>query len=469
MITALGSTPSSTKMASCSTPMVPASVWVVIGAPVTRCASAAARRTMSSYAVTRPAPVATLITPARMPVSPMPSVSSRTNRSRISRRTSPKGMRNFQYAAPPWSSLYRPVAQTMRTPDAADTSAISSTSRPRSSGQGSSMLPRPRPASSCIRSTHSFPCSRRALRSTAASASHPGKPIARCSCMSVVPSPSGVIGPVTVWMARMAQKSVPNRPASSAVPALRGRRRTPYAPCPTMPRRRALTAVLLVTTALGIGAWVLPRAGTFLVVSDPLPEHADAIVVMAGTVADRALEAATLYAAGRAPRVVVTRERLRRGVQTLRRRGVQLPENEDLTRSVLIQLGVPAAAIVTLRRRNLSTVSEARTIARWACRTRVRALIVVSSRAHTRRLGLILRASLPVTTVVTIVPSRFDGFSGRRWWRVRHDAKMVLSEYEKLADYWLSERWQLSRCGGLERRAALNPRGTSSRVASPPP
>src|SRR5262249_61823140 len=100
-------------------------------------------------------------------------------------------------------------------------------------------------------------------------------------------------------------------------------------------------------------------------------EAADAIVGMAGPGADRALEAATLYTAGLAPRVVITRERLRRGVQTLRRRGVQLPENEELTRSVLVQLGVPVAAIVTLRRRNLSTVSEARTIARWACRTHV--------------------------------------------------------------------------------------------------
>src|SRR5262249_52905358 len=101
-----------------------------------------------------------------------------------------------------------------------------------------------------------------------------------------------------------------------------------------MPRRRALTAMLLVTAAAVLsGAWPLPRLGTFLVVSDPLPDHADAIVVMAGTVADRALEAVTLYTAGRAPRVVITRERLRRGVQTLRRRGVQLPENEELTRS----------------------------------------------------------------------------------------------------------------------------------------
>jgi len=31
-------------------------------------------------------------------------------------------------------------------------------------------------------------------------------------------------------------------------------------------------------------------------------------------------------------------------------------------------------------------------------------------------------------------------------------AKTVLSEYEKLAHYWLSEHWTIQPCGGLRHR-----------------
>ena len=51
MITWRGSTPSSMRSASCSRPIVPSSVWVVIGAPLALCARAAAMITLRSYGV----------------------------------------------------------------------------------------------------------------------------------------------------------------------------------------------------------------------------------------------------------------------------------------------------------------------------------------------------------------------------------------------------------------------------------
>ncbi|HEY3186399.1 MAG TPA: hypothetical protein VGJ70_02920, partial [Solirubrobacteraceae bacterium] len=74
--------------------------------------------------------------------------------------------------------------------------------------------------------------------------------------------------------------------------------------------------LLLTMMGVGLGAAAgiaVLGAGRALVVADPLPAHADAIVVMAGSIADRVLEAADLYRAGIAPRIVVTRERVRRG------------------------------------------------------------------------------------------------------------------------------------------------------------
>lgn len=208
-------------------------------------------------------------------------------------------------------------------------------------------------------------------------------------------------------------------------------------------------AVVAVAGGLSVGA--LLGAGRVLVVADSLPPAADAIVVLAGSVPDRVLEAADLYRGGVAPRVVLTRERRRRGEARLRAAGVSLPEGDELAHDALLRLGVPAQAIVILRRRNASTATEARTIARWACRERLGRLVVVTSRAHTRRARLILRQSLGPGTALAVRPSRYDDFTPSRWWRVRHQAKVVLSEYQKLAHYWLRERWNLEPCGGLER------------------
>src|SRR5205823_5414122 len=144
-----------------------------------------------------------------------------------------------------------------------------------------------------------------------------------------------------------------------------------------------MRAALGVAVALAaVGAAALLAAGRMLVVADPLPPRADAIVILGGSIPDRTLAAADLYRAGLAPRVVVTREVARTGQAALDARGVRLPEDDELTVMALRGLGVPSRAIVVLRRRGISTDSEARTIARWACTHRLRRVVVVTSRAH---------------------------------------------------------------------------------------
>jgi uncharacterized SAM-binding protein YcdF (DUF218 family) len=216
-----------------------------------------------------------------------------------------------------------------------------------------------------------------------------------------------------------------------------------------------------IAVVLAAGAATLLLAGRLLVVSDPLPPRADAIVVLAGSIPDRVLEAADLYRTGIAPRVIVTRERMRRNDAALRARGVRLPESDVLTVSALEQLGVPRAAIVVLRRRTGSTVSEARTIARHACAAGLRRLVVVTSRSHSRRARLVLRRALGQTVAFGVRPSRHDLFTAARWWRVRRDAKAVLREYEKLVHWLLRGRWTTRPCGGLgpRRDGRLTTRG----------
>jgi uncharacterized SAM-binding protein YcdF (DUF218 family) len=207
---------------------------------------------------------------------------------------------------------------------------------------------------------------------------------------------------------------------------------------------RAALVIVGVLVGAGLTAAIL-GAGRLLVVTDPLPARADAIVVMAGSIADRALEAAELYKSGVARRVVVTRERLPRGEVPLRARGVRLPESSEQTLAALHALGVPPSATIVLPGRARSTDSEARTISRWAC-ARARSLVVVTSRYHSRRARLILRQALAPEIRLALRPSRYDPFDAARWWSDRRDAKAVLSELEKLTHYWTRERWLIGPC-----------------------
>src|SRR5881409_522075 len=204
--------------------------------------------------------------------------------------------------------------------------------------------------------------------------------------------------------------------------------------------RRRLALVLALTAA---AAAAVSLAGRLLVVADPLPPSADAIVILAGSIPTRVLEAADLYRAGLAPRVVVTRERLARGESVLRARGARVPESDEIAIAALEQLGVPAHAIVRLRRRARSTESEARTVARWVCSHRLRRLVIVTSRPHSRRARLIYRRALGDAVAVAVRPSRYDVFATARWWHIPRDAKIVLYEYERLIHFWLRERWTI--------------------------
>jgi uncharacterized SAM-binding protein YcdF (DUF218 family) len=210
---------------------------------------------------------------------------------------------------------------------------------------------------------------------------------------------------------------------------------------------RRVAVIALVVAAAASGAVVaLRHAGTALVVRDPLPARADAIVVLAGSPADRVLEAADLYAAGLAPRVVLTRERRRPEHEALARRGVVLPESHEVAADALVRLGVPRAAILTLAPRTDSTAAEAGAVAAWACPSGVRRLVVVTSPAHTRRARAIFRRALGGVVDVAVRPAEAAAFPARDWWRHRHAAKIVALEWEKLASHWLVERWGLAPC-----------------------
>ena len=183
--------------------------------------------------------------------------------------------------------------------------------------------------------------------------------------------------------------------------------------------------------------WAVYHVGAFLYEEQPL-QRADAIFVFAGTRMERALEAADLYAQGYAPLVVLTEQMPDGGVEALAGRGMVLPTEAELSRDVMVKLGMPSEAIVVAPGVHNSTGQEAQTLRSL---TRVRGwrrIIVVTSKLHTRRAALAARREVRAMGV-DVIPrgSRYDPADPAHWGRSRRDVRWVLLESQKLLAYWL--------------------------------
>ena len=193
---------------------------------------------------------------------------------------------------------------------------------------------------------------------------------------------------------------------------------------------------LFLTSPL-YGPPLLSLAGDFLVQQDQ-PLKADAIVVLGADVPIRGMAAADLYRQGMAPTVLVSPGNLssewKRAVSEL---GVDLPDDAEMNRRVLIRLGVPAAAIQRIEEAD-GTIGEAIEILSLARRTGIRSILVVTSKYHTRRTRQIFRWIMGDTVSVKVIGSSYDSFNPALWWKTRSDMRSVMFEYQKLLAFTLS-------------------------------
>ena len=108
---------------------------------------------------------------------------------------------------------------------------------------------------------------------------------------------------------------------------------------------------------------ILREFASRLFVEDPL-ESASAIIVLSGGIPYRPLGAAQLYTAGWAPRVVLTRARLSKRDYALKAFGLGYPEKHEVSRQILVKLGVPNEAIGVIGGEIHSTVTKAQEVLR---------------------------------------------------------------------------------------------------------
>jgi uncharacterized SAM-binding protein YcdF (DUF218 family) len=200
-------------------------------------------------------------------------------------------------------------------------------------------------------------------------------------------------------------------------------------------RRRNYRIVFLAILLLLVGFMVLVflRAGTWLVVQDPLGP-AQAIVVLSGRLPDRAVEAARLYHQNVAPQVWVSQP----ASPVAQLAAMQIPfVGEDFyNQRVLLALGVPADATRILPEPSANTAEEIEQIARLARAGDVRSVIIVTSAPHTRRVRAIWRRLVGDSPQLIVRHPVDDSFDAAHWWRNTQDALDFVREWLGLANAW---------------------------------
>ena len=197
-------------------------------------------------------------------------------------------------------------------------------------------------------------------------------------------------------------------------------------------------AVVLLVVALALGGWRLfVSLGHILHSEDPLAK-ADVIFVLGGTRVERVAEGGDLYREGWAPLVLLSREVSEPAEVRLRASGLHVPTETAMQRGVLQQMGVAPGAIIEVEREQLSTGTEVDELVRLVQDRGWSRLIVVTSKLHTARAGLVMRKRLePLGKQIIMRASRYDTSDLDRWWRDRATARFVLFESQTFVAYAL--------------------------------
>lgn len=204
-----------------------------------------------------------------------------------------------------------------------------------------------------------------------------------------------------------------------------------------LPRSRVLRVLL----TSGLSGMLLAIAcffgvGRWLVVEDPLAK-ARAIAVLSGSMPLRAMEAAKLYREGYAPEIWLTHSA--KPGKTLATMGIPFAGEEYYNARVLIHEGVPPGAIHVLDPPIVNTADEMNVIAAALAVAKDRTVIVVTTKAHTRRVRLLWRKIASGRGRAIVRAASDDPFDPPRWWRNTGDALDVVREVLGLLNAWAGQ------------------------------
>ena len=193
----------------------------------------------------------------------------------------------------------------------------------------------------------------------------------------------------------------------------------------------------VVVIAIALLPLLAAGAAELLIVRSPLAK-ADAIVVMSGsgTFRERAQHAAALFNDGRAPRIVLTNDRLQSSWSQEEQRN---PYYYERSRDELRRAGVPDDKIAVIMVPIRSTYDEAVALKEYSEANHLSSLLVVTSAFHSRRVFWTFRRVFEGSgKLIGIDPAepRIESPAAATWWLHRLGWEMVPKEYAKLLVYW---------------------------------
>lgn len=186
--------------------------------------------------------------------------------------------------------------------------------------------------------------------------------------------------------------------------------------------------VLVIMAAVlffGIGRW--------LMVEDPLA-HADAIVILSGRLPERAMEAARVFKAGYSDQVWISPPVS--PVEELKALNISFLGEDFYNEKVLIAEGVPPDDIRILDRADANTEAEVRQIAEDMHASNFHSVIIVTSKAHSRRVRTIWKKLVGSEPHMMVHYAQADSYDGAHWWRHTRDALDVVRETLGLLNAW---------------------------------
>ena len=196
-------------------------------------------------------------------------------------------------------------------------------------------------------------------------------------------------------------------------------------------RRWVLGFSIFIAIVASVFLFVFLSVGRWLVYQDSL-QQAHAIVVLSGRLPDRAVEAAQIYRQNYAAQVWVSQP-VSPGPE-LEKMHIAYVGEDFYNQKVLMAQSVPADAIRILMDPAANTEQEVDEIARDLRRDDAHAVIIVTSKPHTRRVRLIWDKRVGNDPRAIVRYASDDTFDPSHWWRSTSDALDVVREVLGIAN-----------------------------------
>ncbi len=190
---------------------------------------------------------------------------------------------------------------------------------------------------------------------------------------------------------------------------------------------------------------LLSYGASFLVTKDNIKNVDNAVIVLLmGSIADRTLGAAELFKKSHVDKIIMVRSPSP-GTDKLKSIGIQLEDISEISKRVLIELGISEEDIIILPGNTKSTKDEAIAVKKYFMdHGKFDNILLVTSKYHSSRSKYIFKKILKGTNkVIYSYPTPYDKFETKDWYRNRDNAKQVVYEYIKWFYFILIERFRL--------------------------